>query len=595
MGLPNLGTCHAGHAAGVQSLQYTSPTYDVRVGNDPLWTDYNLSDLGSVSLREVLGGELVTFGEHIGPPLDISTPIPPKAVYVQCQQADPLTGALVPVVVPAQLCLDVFLDHSMGDALPEHELSKMSAAMEEQSDRRKLRSSIKGDPILMRSKPARPPEPYIAAASQEGQCLQAPVTRLHPSRASVPGARVSEQACDIANEEEEAPSSWPRGLAESIDHERLEGASSGGQSGDGHCEQGQKARLVEQKSTVSSFIKAGGRDRYCCPRLREIDSILERVSAEPRSDASVDYPPASASQAPGQMIAQLAAQMHRFPKFHERRAARRQAVEQHQLQADRQGNVQFNAAAHSRTSSGDRLSQEVSGTALIEGQSASSVPFASERPTDGDGAAGGAGQLRTTHKQERKNGKNRGNSARKLRLIDPHLPTAGLPTQRLHANWPFGIKREIARNFYGMTAEEVAAEEEHDRLVEEGGPKAWVRQTSSLHSKEELSLADEEAAAKPLSSRHGPQNNYVAHRLEVRVRNIDRPERFVVAKWTPRLRSKKEAMCRPMDCPCLELANAAARFHEEGAKSRSRCTVLYRDDVAPTMADAHNCRHGGGH
>mmetsp|Transcript_65418 Transcript_65418/g.121999 ORF Transcript_65418/g.121999 Transcript_65418/m.121999 type:complete len:618 (-) Transcript_65418:43-1896(-) len=613
-GQPGLSPGHQ----GVPRPTYTSPTIDVRVGNDPLWTDYNLSDLGSISLREILGGELVTFGEHIGPPLDTITPIPPKAVYVQCQQADPVTGHMVPLVVPAQLCLDVFLDGSSGAAVPENEHANMSieGPPEEQSDRRKLRSSIKGDPILMRSKPARPPEPYIAAASQEGQSLQAPATRLHPQRPATVAAAdewgVSERSYDRLDAED-SRTSWQHDPDQPAlaadDGERLEGGSQGSQSEDVQRRTGPSGRLVEHKSTVSSFIKAGGRDRYCRPRLREIDSILERVSAEPRTDAA-GYPAAAASQDPGRMIAQLAAQMPRFPQFHESRTARRRrAYEQQPDEVARQGSLQFNAVVHSRASSGERLSQEVSGTALMEGQSSSSIPLASERPMDGERAEAGDSQLRTPRKQDRKNGQShgRGSATPKLRMIDPHLPAAGLPTQRLHANWPFGIKREIARHFYGMTAEEVAAEEEHERQVEEGklNAKAWTRQTSSLHSKEESGFQEDEVfpdgkagsanekkrrkqAAKRLghTSRHGPQNNYVAHRLEVRVRNIDRPERFVVAKCTPRLKSKKEAMCRQMEHPCLELAQAAARFHEEGARSRSRCTVLYRDDVGPNFADA---------
>merc|ERR1712232_1083227 len=43
---------------------------------------------------------------------------------------------------------------------------------------------------------------------------------------------------------------------------------------------------------------------------------------------------------------------------------------------------------------------------------------------------------------------------------------------------------------------------------------------------------------------HGAQDAAVPHRLEVRIRNVERPERFVVAKCAQQLRGPEEQSCR---------------------------------------------------
>mmetsp|Transcript_57759 Transcript_57759/g.137486 ORF Transcript_57759/g.137486 Transcript_57759/m.137486 type:complete len:655 (+) Transcript_57759:113-2077(+) len=621
---------------------YPFQSFDVRVSDKPVWNEQTLGDLGSVSLREILGASLVTFGEHIGPPLDVHTPIPPKAVYVKYQQADPVSGGFIPIVVPAQLCLDVFTDGSFGDVAPEFEYPSRSEELppEEQSDRRKLRSSIKGDPILMRAKPVRPPEPYICAALQEGQALEVAAHaglqkrrpqshrsgRIFTGEASAerPGssggdAWASEQAYGRGHADMEAWTPRQHDISSGAEDGQQLDAGSQSDETDRSCAGGERGpasvRLVEHKSTVSSFIKAGGRDRYCRPRLREIDSILDRAVVDESRNGSVRSASVagfSPAQGASRLTAQLATQMHRIPQFHDKKATsapRRREEQPEDAAAHPQSSVQFNHAV-SGSEGIEGPSQEASATGSKESAASSVLAVPPEIPQDDDngGVASPGSQQRSWRKQDRRipsNSSGRG-TPRKLRLIDPHLPVTGfLPTQRLHANWPYGAKREIARHFYGMTPEEVAAEEELERLAEEGGAKpALVRQATtsrSARSNEELSLAEDEALMgtagdademgrrpkqvarrlEPSCWQHGPQGNHVTHRLEVRIRNIDRPERFVVAKSTPRLRGPREALSRPMDFPTSELAEAASRFHVEPSKIRRKCIAVYRDDVPP--------------
>merc|ERR1719461_422172 len=69
----------------------------------------------------------------------------------------------------------------------EEEVVEEELEEEEEEDRRKLRSSIKGDPILLRAKPAPPPEPYLAPLRYEAICTEA--LRTHSASSSPPGSR----------------------------------------------------------------------------------------------------------------------------------------------------------------------------------------------------------------------------------------------------------------------------------------------------------------------------------------------------------------------------------------------------------------------
>merc|ERR1719482_1621700 len=123
-------------------------------------------------MRDILGASLITYDQHIDIPSatsgtspylqEIPQALQPKAVHVQYQSHDPVTGDLSRVVVPATMSLDVFADPNwFGPQQEEEKEEEKTEDNNQKEDAQKMKMSITGDPILMRAKPAPPPDPYF--------------------------------------------------------------------------------------------------------------------------------------------------------------------------------------------------------------------------------------------------------------------------------------------------------------------------------------------------------------------------------------------------------------------------------------------------
>jgi hypothetical protein len=98
-------------------------------------------------LRDMEGGELVTFEAHR------DSAAQDGLLHVRYETVDPVTRLRRKVIVPAQLGMDLLVDPELlGVNTVREEVIEEVVEEEEEEDRRKMRSSIKGDPILKRAK-----------------------------------------------------------------------------------------------------------------------------------------------------------------------------------------------------------------------------------------------------------------------------------------------------------------------------------------------------------------------------------------------------------------------------------------------------------
>lgn len=518
------------------------------------WTASDLFDLrvkhsletprpwaGDVSLRDVFGAHLVTYDSHL--PDYGNDAIAPKAVYVQYQSPDPVTGAISSVVAPAQMSLDIFVDPNMfaPPVEEEEEIVEEEKDDHEEEDRRKLRSSIRGDPILLRAKPAPPPDPYFAPVRHE--------TLVHARH---------------------------------------------------HPKAGKK--LVEHSATMSTFMKASGKDKYARSRMGEIDRILksneERARSlqdplqygdiSPRAPGSLsgsDMGASAGGRLRGQrsprdagtgLSAHMAMHIQRMPTFHKGHLVQLDPVPPDLEASEGDGATASGAAA------GDDVGHD--GADGAERRSPGpSAPEAAAAPTP-TSVASPTDVAAVPTPRSRRQGRGRvvsgiqAGAQALLRDLDPHLESYdNVPTQRMHSNWPDGPRRQLARHFYGMSPARILEEEEKERLREQLAHRA---RTKSVVTKSELGTEDSvdtaaggEAAAaaaaaatatepaapsSPLTARAreraralerglacGTEGGQVNHRLEIRIKNTERAHRVVVARHTDRLRGPEEAATRP--------------------------------------------------
>jgi len=251
-----------------------SEVFDVRVSqpNDPRvpWP-------GEVSLRDVLAASLVTFDKDIEPENgDWEHPIQPKAVYVRYQGIDPVTRITAPVLVPAELCLDVYADPNFQWSAPviEEESEEDEETVAEESNRRKLKSSIRGDPILRRAKPAQVADPYFAPLHPE---------MLVPPHRGVAAIHAHAAAAANANQKLTTATATSGGFD-----------FGGGGGGGASLSMGGSKQKVTPKNgagpqdsgTLNSFLKAQGRDKYGRSRLHELDHILAATSSAAQASRS---------------------------------------------------------------------------------------------------------------------------------------------------------------------------------------------------------------------------------------------------------------------------------------------------------------------
>lgn len=176
-----------------------------------------------------------------------------------------------------------------------------------------------------------------------------------------------------------------------------------------------------------------------------------------------------------------------------------------------------------------------------------------------------------------------------LRDLDPHLGNANtVPTQRLHGNWPDGLRRQVARHFYGMSPAQILEEEEKERQRDLRRTRTGIKDLDSEPGAAENSGDTEPASPTAPESpcgavsattgspknkarvraldrclARGVEGGVIAHSLEVRIRNVEQPERVVVSRKTEQARAPRiESAMRP----CMLLDAARASPHKMSCK-----------------------------
>lgn len=579
---------------------------------------------GEVSLRDMLGASLVTYDQYLDDPRWTSEegqpPSPriplqslePKAVYVQYQSQDPVTGEMAPVVVPASMSLDVFADASwFGQAQEEEEVIEEEKDDDEEEDRRKLRSSIKGDPILMRAKPAPPPDPYFAPVRHENMHCNVHESALRPGTVSTPRAGVHSRGMIST-----APSVVGGTVVGGTLWQGMGTGAKASQHGETVSSDPQSpTRHVASAGTMSSFLKASGKDKYSRSRINEIDNLLAQQSGQDRqglprdnmiesllqaqlsssprgasagaggsptaasgsggADAGASSPrgrrgavpstqPRASPRANAEDAAALAAQMaihiQRMPQFHKGRLA----------QLDSTG-------GSLATDTGAAEAVDGAGAVVAVGEEGAASAMATDGLTTGrispppgadaalstapggsagvpnDASPGTPGSARTrggtAEGRVRLPGVRAG--AARLRDLDPHLVGSDVvPTQRMHNNWPDGPRRQLARNFYGMSPARILEEEEKERLQEKAFYARKTKDAELTSEAVDANASDPNSPKAKARQRNlerslaiGAEGGVITHRLEVRIRNVDRAERVVVGRHTDRMR-RNESACR---------------------------------------------------
>lgn len=585
---------------------------------------------GDVSLRDMLGASLVTYERYLDDPArmfeDAQSPLPqqqplePKAVYIQYPGTDPVTGDLAPVVVPAQMSLDVFADPLWwGAPVEEEEIIEEEKDEDEDEERRKLRSSIKGDPILSRAKPAPPPDPYFAPIRHENMHSELPdsIRNLGKGSAALAQMQLKGQGAAVA-------ASVLQGMdvaakASDIGQARYSPAAA-------------ECQHVAAASTMSSFLKASGKDKYTRSRITEIDKLLkpklpqdglkddlmdsvrqatlqeqsspqrraagavaggspagpvtsiggtDAAPATPRSRRGARPPsgPSSRQQRSGAravedtaaLAAHMAIHIQRMPQFHKGRLVQLDGTGGSLATDTSAGEAADGAAANIGDEGG---ATAMPGDGMQAGRMSPSQGADATLSSAPPGSPGVAAEASPgTPRSGRDRGVNEGRvrpglrSGAKvvLRDLDPHIDMLNVvPTQRMHNNWPDGPRRQLARNFYGMSPQQILQEEEKERLEE----KLYARKAkdAELNNETELKLSDPNSPKAKAQQRNlerslaigtEAEGGVITHRLEVRIRNAEKAERFVVGKYTERLR-RGESASRP--CYMLHKLNASERL-----------------------------------
>lgn len=556
---------HARASASAR-LACETPVMDLRLRQSSLGLGWPSSPmLTDVSIRDLLGASLVTYDQHLdisdlptaaasSPYQDLPPAIEPKAVYVQYQSQDPVTGRVSPVVVPASLSLDVFADRNwFGGQHEEERMWEEATGDNDDEDRQKLKSSSKGDPILMRAKPAPPPDPYFSPSRHEN----------FMSRRQESGAV--------------GRSAWNCSPAL--------GQAQG--RGDRDCG-AVRSRHVEGIGTMSSFLKASGKDKYSRSRIAEIDQILkspsyrdsvasgeQRLSSLGQAElaapfrptrnthsgngrkgcgslrprrlqftSSVDAPSPSDSST---LAAQMAMYIQRMPQFHKEKLERFSNVAFHSVEIDAcdigdvgntGGAIMTNVeeGENGRGSPGSQAPPELPTLPSATQQQAGELD--AESPCQSSSKRGFQAEGRCRVPGAR-------SLSKKLRDLDPHIDISeSVPTQLLHSNWPDGLRRQLARHFYGLSPAQILEEEDKDRARERRavrGKDAIVEVYGETTTDD--GVVDETRAAKAKSRREAQRrglersfaradDGVMHHRLEVRIRNIARSDRVVVGVTT---------------------------------------------------------------
>lgn len=602
-------------ASASARLACETPFVDLRLRQSSPGSCWPSSPMPSdVSIRDLLGASLVTYDQHLdisdlpttaasSPYQDLLPAIEPKAVYVQYQSQDPVTGGVSPVVVPASLSLDVFADpHWFGTTQEEEKIVEEEKDDNEEEDRQKLRSSIKGDPILMRAKPAPPPDPYFAPLRHEtlhsrlGESSARGASSWSSSKMAWTEAELQEMSLGTLRGLCKEMGLAQRGVKAELVERIREAEKKIGQASSGHT----STRHVEGSATMSSFLKASGKDKFSRSRITEIDQILrspngreqadlvtpQRPSSSPQQSNNVrdglssprsrrcPFTSAGVMQSPrsgsgawrdtdsSALAAQMAMYIQRMPQFHRGKLARFSSTDLNGAEMDASeigdglGNVGTNGGVtvangedgeNGRGSPGSQVAPpELPPSPSTAAAALGSTPGAQQQSDDIDSESPRHGSLkRGSHVDGRC--RNSGSRAlcKKLRDLDPHIDISeSVPTQRLHSNWPDGLRRQLARHFYGLSPAQILEEEEKERIRERRAvrgkdPTAEMNGETATDEAVVDEARSAKAKARREAERRGLERSFaradggvMPHRLEVRIRNVARPERVVVGLTT---------------------------------------------------------------
>lgn len=230
------------------------------------------------------------------------------------------------------------------------------------------------------------------------------------------------------------------------------------------------------------------------------------------------------------------------------------------------------AVGKRRTSSADDI-EGGGGTAGVGAAGASGAAEAKGGGEDGSAARtrrhNNSTSIAATAMREHRRG---GKPIRAVRDLDPHLSNRGsVPTQRMHSNWPDGLRRHLARHFYGMAPAKILEEEAKERMcdlrsyrtrgMKEGAGGSCTEDTG-IEGDDGSGIGDESVSAAIVISpkakaqakaRKRALERFLAlgdeagmmHRIEVRVRNSECPQRVMVGRRVQHKKGPEESGRRP--------------------------------------------------
>jgi len=260
---------------------------------------------------------------------------------------------------------------------------------------------------------------------------------------------------------------------------------------------------ARDKSTVSSFLKACGRDKYTSSRMSEIDKMIASVIRSPAAQDSAS-PRRSASSKSGSS-----------------RSARGGGKRPGPHPGD------WVEPTRRYTVNPDTLFHQLPREVPVYDTPWRRAPKQDPSSKDGEEAAG-----KEAGDKPPRSPRGRGKPSPRRRhiptpMLDPHLlGLEYMPSQRLHKNWPVDLQRKLAVSFYGRTAEQLKADEEGERQQErEAARLAKAREKGEEVDEDEEAQAVPKAAPRrdPVPSlQTGPQrkpepHELCSHRLEIRV------------------------------------------------------------------------------
>lgn len=413
--------------------------------------------ISSLDFSDILGASLVTFDRHIPVDAEQAEELDPRGIYIKYQTLDPVTKQPAPLVIPGEFSLDAYLPFDGSFQIPLQQDESPDEVIEEDmasstQGRRKIRlfSSVKGDPILLRAPTTGSPEAYFSPHLNEG-------------------------------------GNWA-GMCP------------------GHAS---RQRPAHANHTLCSFTRAGGRDKFTSPRLAELDSILKaRQRAKDGSKPSKRPAPTSVKFGPTQALALSARVAASLVSGIDVTSAVAEATQLENAPPP----PRRNSAVGSRLRAGTKLESDTpvegAGHGTVdddENPNETKVPAAGKPTADlfGRQASWASateeddqvlnGSLVSYELVKKSQPKKRTEPKDlRLRLVDPHLSesaiSSAVPKQRLYSNWPEALKKQVARNYYGLRSEHLPQE---DTQVAKRERKNTLRMDDTASSATDAIAAEE--------------------------------------------------------------------------------------------------------